>query len=308
MDNEDTEKLPVNFMLIQMREHMLKLLTNKESVCHFCKTSVTNQKCRDLLCSSCVDKHNEIEQFKDHKFVEICHTHPEGILSHICLKCMEVICTLCILAHHSDHEKEVMSCEKGISSLKADIDIWIEETNKKMSLVKSTQHTNQTNMAKTDNLKQKLPIIVSECTEELDQANKILPDLDDHDKNRQEILKNNIGKMKRYQSLLNGLSNIKLTPTNETLKAYKTLKEETQETLNATDLVMEYPVFKVTNVPEKNATTEDGVKFFRSRKEIEKENTEFKKKISMLKDEKSKLEKEFSDYKLKCQCKVKTER
>ena len=62
LDNEDTEKLPVNFMLIQMREHMLKLLTNKESVCHFCKTSVTNQKCRDLLCSSCVDTaHNWIK-------------------------------------------------------------------------------------------------------------------------------------------------------------------------------------------------------------------------------------------------------
>ena len=277
LENEDVNKLPVNFMLIQMQEHIQRLLCNKESVCHLCRSSFAQQKCRNcthLLCNSCIDKHSELEQFKNHSFEQICQIHPEGIQSYICLKCVEPVCSLCILINHSEHEKDVKTCNNGIVSLKANISEWTKEAREKLKLAKDRHEKNKKNMDKTDELEANVKELIKEYTKRQDEANRILVDIQSHSKSRRDILNHDENEIEKYQGLLAGLLNFKVEGVIGGLKEYKFLQKESEEKLHSDDtgtddchmFTMASPIFDLSN---------DG-KTIKTRDELQFEDTSLK--------------------------------
>ena len=214
------------------------------------------------------------------QFEQICQRHPEGIRSHICLKCVEPVCSLCILLNHSEHEKDVKTCNNVIVSLKANISGWTKEAREKLKLVKDRHEKNKKNMDKTDELEANVKELIREYTKRLDEANRILVDIQSHNKSRQDILNHDENEIEKYQGLLAGLLNFKVEGVIGGLKEYKFLQRETEEKLLSDDtgtddchmFTMASPIFDLSN---------DG-KTIKTRDELQFEDTSLK-KISDLK-------------------------
>ena len=297
VDNEDVSKLTANFMLIQMQDHMQKLLKNKDAICHLCKALTAQQKCKDcthLLCGPCIEKHNALRQFEDHKLVPVCPKHPEGIISHICLECVEAVCTLCILIDHAEHENSLKSYEIGMTSLKSNIDDLTRKVQQRLKLAKTRQENNKKNIAQTDAIKAEVKKIVVEYTKQVDEANEILSDIYEHDKNRQTILEDCDTQIKEHQALLTSLS--KYETMNDALEGYKKLRKESQQIFYRGVLeIADYPPFKTTS-PLLLSMSENRENVSRL-EEAERENKTLKTMVSDIQESVNTLE---NQYRVKC--------
>ena len=207
--------LPVNFSIIQMKEHMQKLLIQRDSVCHLCKAIIAEHKCKDcthLLCWSCIERHNSLEQFKDHSIVPVCSKHPQGIVSHVCLRCVEPVCTLCILTHHSEHEKDVHIWKTALPSVQAKIDEWHQQAKETLEVITNAKDRSVQKMAQTDKFKERIQEMIDQYSEKLEEAKQIMSMIEAHDKNREEIIKHCNDQIEKYDHLVKKLTNVELKP------------------------------------------------------------------------------------------------
>ena len=190
------------------------------------------------------------------------------------MKCVEPVCSLCILLNHSEHEKDVETCNNGIVSLKANISGWTKEARKKLKLVKIRHEKNKKNMDKTDELEVKVKELITEYTKRLDEANRILVDIQNHNNGRQDISNHDENEIEKYQGLLAGLLNFKVDGVIGGLKEYKFLQKESEEKLHSDDIgtddyhmfTMASPIFDLSN---------DG-KTIKTRDELQLEDTSLK--------------------------------
>ena len=117
----DVAELSMNFMLMKMKEHVDKLVKNKQYLCQVCDLIVADKKCREcshLLCDPCIVKHESYERFKDHQIFIVCGNHQQGLLNHFCMKCIRGVCSICLMSDHDSHKEEIVDYKEGMRKIK----------------------------------------------------------------------------------------------------------------------------------------------------------------------------------------------
>ena len=122
--NKNITSLKANFMLQEVKAHLDEVLSSKALFCQLClaESAVLKcQQCIQLLCDDCSLKHNEVKTFKDHKLFKLCPKHAEGMITHLCMKCVQPSCSKCVMMEHLDHEADIEMFDDGIKLIKENI-------------------------------------------------------------------------------------------------------------------------------------------------------------------------------------------
>ena len=133
-----------------------------------------------------------------------------------------------------------------------------------------------------------------EYKKQVDEANEILSDIYEHDKNRQTILEDCDTQTKEHQALLTSLS--KYETMNDALEGYKKLRKESQQIFYRGVLeIADYPPFKTTS-PLLLSMSENRAKVSRLEK-AERENKTLQTMVSDIQESFNTLE---NQYRVKC--------
>ena len=122
--HKEITSLKVNFMLQEFSAHLEQLHLIKALMCQLCLAECAVLKCQEciqLLCEDCSLKHNIVKTFKDHKLFKLCPKHKEGMITHLCMKCVQPSCSKCVMMEHIDHEADVEMFDDGIKLIKQTI-------------------------------------------------------------------------------------------------------------------------------------------------------------------------------------------
>ena len=98
-----------------MKEHIDTIHSSKTLLCQLClseSASLKCQKCLQILCGDCKHQHNKVQTFKHDKIYKLCNKHKEGLITHVCIKCVQLACAKCVIKEHA--ECEVKTYEEGI--------------------------------------------------------------------------------------------------------------------------------------------------------------------------------------------------
>ena len=162
--NNDVNLLIANFMLQKMKKHIDTIHSSKTLLCQLClseSASLKCQECLQLLCGDCKHQHDKIKTFKHHKIYKLCNEHREGLITHVCVKCVQPACAKCVIKEHADCDNEVKpydegteqltmkltECEDEIDNVLKSVYKFEEEHEKKMKTIASA-------IGKVDNIKQ----------------------------------------------------------------------------------------------------------------------------------------------------------
>ena len=133
-----------------------------------------------------------------------------------------------------------------------------------------------------------------EYTKQVDEANEILSDIYEHDKNRQTILGDCDTQIKEHQALLTSLINYETMK--DALGGYKQLRKESQQIFYGGGLeTADYPPFKTTS-PLLLGMSENKTNVSRL-EECEHENKTLQKRVS---DLQASFNKSENQYRVKC--------
>ena len=145
-DEEPVKTLSMNFMLLQMKEQMLKMreemarmVCDQVQNCHECKRSaVCNscKKCEDLFCGRCLEEHKNCVEGKGANSKggisdEDTDSGNDGF-KYICLKCLQGIHSLNSSDDHSNHRDQIIPYDKGIRTLKKNLEQLKEDGDKEL--------------------------------------------------------------------------------------------------------------------------------------------------------------------------------
>ena len=122
--NNEITSLKVNFMLKEFSTHLEQLHSSPALMCQLCLVENAVLKCQEciqLLCEDCSLKHNKVKTFKDHKLCKLCPKHKEGMITHLCMKCVQPSCSKCVMIEHLDHETDIETFEEGMKLIKQTI-------------------------------------------------------------------------------------------------------------------------------------------------------------------------------------------
>ena len=162
--NNDVNMLKANFLLQKVKEHIDTIHSSKTLFCQLClseSASLKCQECLQLLCGECKHQHDKIKSFKRHKIYKLCNKHKEGLITHVCVKCVQPACAKCVIKEHAECDNEVKpydegteqltmkltECEGEIDNMLKSVNKYEEEHEKKMDMIAST-------LGKIDDIKQ----------------------------------------------------------------------------------------------------------------------------------------------------------
>ena len=138
--NNDVNMLKANFMLQKVKEHIDTIHSSKTLLCQLClseSASLKCQECLQLLCGDCKHQHDKVQTFKHHKIYKLCNKHREGLITHVCVKCVQPACAKCVIKEHAECDNEVKPYDEGTEQLKiklteceGEIDNMIQSVNK----------------------------------------------------------------------------------------------------------------------------------------------------------------------------------
>ena len=138
--NNNVNMLKANFMLQKMKEHIDTIHSSKTLFCQLClseSASLKCQECLQLLCGDCKHQHDKIKTFKNHQICKLCNKHKEGLITHVCVKCVQPACSKCVIKEHAECDNDVKPYDEGTEQLKiklteceGEIDNMIQSVNK----------------------------------------------------------------------------------------------------------------------------------------------------------------------------------
>ena len=118
--NNDVNMLKANFMLQKMKEHIDMIHSSKTLLCQLCLSESAFLKCQEclqLLCGECKHQHDKIKTFKNHQICKLCNKHKEGLITHVCVKCVQPACSKCVIKEHAECDNEVKPYDEGTEQL-----------------------------------------------------------------------------------------------------------------------------------------------------------------------------------------------
>ena len=104
------------------------------------------------MCEDCSLKHNKVKTFKDHKLCKLCPKHKEGMITHLCMKCVQPSCSKCVMIEHLDHEADIEMFDEGMKLIKQTISQYETDIEAKVQTIeklKDEDHEKLENIEKT---------------------------------------------------------------------------------------------------------------------------------------------------------------
>ena len=233
----DIYNLVINFMLQEFAGHLEELHSSRALICQLCLAECAVLKCQEcvqLLCEDCSLKHNKVKTFKDHKLFKLCLKHAEGMITHLCMKCVQPSCSKCVMMEHLDHEADIEMFDEGMKQIKenithygTDIEVraqamqkWRDEDNQKLENVERT-------ISKVEDIREYHLQKTKEAEDVLEILNK------DKEKGKEGQKEYEV-KMNEFKSLTDALKRPQGV-NSDILDIFKSLKIETENILNETE-------------------------------------------------------------------------
>ena len=225
--NKKITSLKVNFMLQEFSAHLEQLHLIKALMCQLCLAECAVLKCQEcvqLLCEDCSLKHNKVKTFKDHKLFKLCPKHKEGMITHLCMKCVQPSCSKCVMMEHLDHEADIEMFDDGMKLIKENITRYendIEVTVQNIRKWKDEDHEKLENIERTISKVEGIREYYLQKTKEAEDVLKLL----NKDKEKgQEKQKECEIKMNELRTVKDALRRSHIN--NDSLDAFKSLKNE----------------------------------------------------------------------------------
>ena len=225
---EEVSSLKINFMLQEFSAHLEQLHSSTALMCQLCLAECAVLKCQEciqLLCEDCSLKHNKVKTFKDHKLFKLCPKHKEGMITHLCMECVQPSCSKCVMMEHLDHEADIEMFDDGMKLIKENITQYendIEVTVQNIRKWKDEDHEKLKNIERTISKVEGIREYYLQKTKESEDVLKIL----NKDKERgQEKQKEYEVKMNEFKTVKDALRRSQ-DVNNNNLDAFKSLKNE----------------------------------------------------------------------------------
>ena len=233
--NSDVSKLQANFTLLKVKEHYDKLLASKASLCQLCKTTnatVKCQECAQLLCENCRQKHNKLKTFRDHHLYKLCPEHPEGMVVHICVKCVKPVCSTCIIMEHSEHEGDIKPFTEGKNELLSEIKKSKTELKEKDELNQILIRQEEENIKGINKAKRALNEQIQIYSKKLEEAKGNLERLNRLEEEQNTIIRENKQSQEELKRTDRQLINLTYQIQNEEFGGYQFAKEKVKKLIS----------------------------------------------------------------------------
>ena len=180
-----------------------------------CKVNTADKRCKEctyLICPGCLEKHNKIQGFVDHKIVSVCPIHQEGVITHVCVTCVKAVCSLCIFQDHSSHADCVVTFDDGMKEIK-----------QKISEIKVDSETKLSDLANRKKLlEEKLFLCKEQTTQIKDQFDLYV----EKSKETFQLLEKLKGNSVEIQNILTACESDRIQICNVASIAQETLKKD----------------------------------------------------------------------------------
>ena len=233
----DITKLPVNFILLKVKEHYDKVLSCKVILCQFCKATnaiLKCQECSQFICDGCSQKHNRLKTFADHHIYKLCSKHEDCMAAYLCVRCVQSICSTCILMEHSEHEADIKNVTNGIKEILSDIEKFKLQLKEKQEVYKGIIQEKERKVKKAGKAEQELNKVIENAKETLKKVR-------DFSREENTFIKESTQEQQELEQTNNMLSRLSTKIQNGNLEGYHSVREQTHTLLSKKLSVPEIP-------------------------------------------------------------------
>ena len=233
----DINNLVVNFMLQEFAGHLEELHSSRALICQLCLAECAVLKCQEcvqLLCEDCSLKHNKVKTFKDHKLFKLCPKHAEGMITHLCMKCVQPSCSKCVMMEHLDHEADIEMFDDGMKLIKENITQYETDVEVRAQVIRKWKDEDK---KKLENVERTISIVedIREYhLQKTKEAADVLESLNKEKDKGKEGQKEYEVKMNEFKSLIDALKRTR-DVNSDILDRFKSLKIEIENILNETE-------------------------------------------------------------------------
>ena len=232
----DINNLVVNFMLQEFAGHLEELRSSRALLCQLCLAECAVLKCQEcvqLLCEDCSLKHNKVKTFKDHKLFKLCHKHKEGMITHLCMKCVQPSCSKCVMMEHLNHEADVEMFDDGIKLIKENITQYETNIKVRAQVIRKWKDEDKKKLENVERMISKVEDIREYHLQKTKEAADVLEILNKDKEKGKEGQKEYEVKMNEFKNLMDALKRTQGV-SNDIMGAFKSLKIEIENILNET--------------------------------------------------------------------------
>ena len=232
--NKIITSLKANFMLQQVKAHLDEVLSSKASFCHLCLAENAVLKCQEciqLLCDDCSLKHNKVKTFKEHKLFKLCQNHKEGMITHVCMKCVQPLCSKCVITEHLDHEEDIEMFDNGMELIKENITQYVTDIELTVQAMKEWKDEDYEQLESVERTISKVKDIREYHLQKAKEAEDVLEILYKDKEKGQERQKEYEVKMNEFKTVKDALKRSQ-DVNNDILIAFKSLMQEADKLLD----------------------------------------------------------------------------
>nr|XP_054761613.1 tripartite motif-containing protein 2-like [Lytechinus pictus] len=265
--NEDVGKLQVNLALKSLIEDM----EGHPQICTNCKSNdkphaaVYCQDCGKYLCTSCLNKHSQWEDFIDHEVIAMseissgkvsvrryrkCRKHPKEDEDYFCSTCRRFTCFRCGVMEHKDEGHQVVEGAayedkhvKIIGDLKSKVDKQQSCFQKYIDIIdEQTKSVDNAKKQCTSDINKAYDDAVRQLTEKRESLLREVKETTEGVKKELKSMKTTAQKhINRLATMAEMVINKKIPLDMDTLAAHDTLCEELREVFDQNDPDYEQP-------------------------------------------------------------------
>ena len=235
VSNNDIQSLKINFMLKKFKDHLDKMHSRKTVLCQFClseNATLKCQECSQVICEECSEKHKTMKTFKDHKIYKLCDKHKDGMITHVCIKCVRPACAKCVMTEHFDHEAEIEKYQEGIETLSQQISKYEADVDEAIKSVNKWQDQDKKELVNIKTAIGTVEEIKAHYLKKVKEAIEILENLKCKEIKGTELGNTYEEKVKEYESLKTLLERGAKDIRNRDLENYVAVKDSAEKFLN----------------------------------------------------------------------------
>ena len=233
----DINNLVVNFMLQEFAGHLEELHSSRALICQLCLAVCAVLKCQEcvqLLCEDCSLKHNKVKTFKNHKLFKLCPKHKEGMITHLCMKCVQPSCSKCVMTEHLHHEADIEMFDDGMKLIKENITHYGTDIKLRAQVMHKWRDEDKKKLENVERMIRKVEDIREYHMQKAQEAENVIEILNKDKEKGKEVQKEYEVKMNEFKSLKDALKRTRDVNSN-ILVAFKSLKIEIENILNETE-------------------------------------------------------------------------
>ena len=240
----DITKLPVNFILLKVKEHCDKVLSSKVTLCQICKATIAILKCQEcsqFLCEGCSQKHDKLKTFADHHIHKLCSKHEDCIAAYLCVRCVRSVCSTCILMEHSEHEVEIKPFKNGLNEILSDIEKFQIQLKEKEEVNKGIIQEEEEKVKEVTKVEEVLIQTIEDFSKKIKNAKETLKQVRKFNREKTNFIKESTQEHQELKQTNKMLSRLSTKIQNGNLEGYHSVRERVNTLLSSTLSVPEIP-------------------------------------------------------------------